>query len=170
MTRSLALAGGLAALLSSCAAAPCLASADPAILVPWGDALIAAAQGLTAFLVPLVITAATAALARIAGPVRVLITASLVERLVRNVADYAVNAVAGAVRGRTLAVPVGSMVIAQAVQRALDQAPGWLVRAAGGIEGLAEKVFRALPLDAEATAGNTLAPAIDAVKARTPPA
>ena len=51
---------------------------------------------------PLAITAATAALARIAGPLQVLITTTLVERLVRNVGDYAINAVVGAVRGRTL--------------------------------------------------------------------
>jgi hypothetical protein len=53
-----------------------------------------------------------AALARIAGPLRVLITASLVEHLVRNVGAYAVNAVAGAAQGRTLTVPMGSVVIA----------------------------------------------------------
>ena len=157
---------GLAALLSSCAASPCMASpTDAAILLPWGDGAIALAQLITAVLVPLAITAATAALARIAGPLQVLITTSLVERLVRNVGDYAVNSVAGAVRGRTLSVPVGSAVIARAVQRALDQAPAWLATAAGGAEGLAEKVFRSLPLDEEATAGNTLSPALDALRA-----
>ncbi|KQP12994.1 hypothetical protein [Methylobacterium sp. Leaf93] len=158
--------GGLAALLSSCAASPCMAvTAEPALLLPWGDAVIALAQVITAFLVPLAITAATAALARIAGPLQALITTSLVERLVRNVGDYAINAVAGAVRGRTLSVPVGSAVIARAVQRALDQAPAWLLKAAGGAEGLADKVFRSLPLDEEATTGNTLPPALDALRA-----
>ncbi|WP_018045770.1 hypothetical protein [Methylobacterium sp. 88A] len=156
---------GLAALLSSCAASPCMASpTDATVLLPWGDGAIALAHLITAFLVPLAITAATAAVARIAGPLQVLITTSLVERLVRNVGDYAINAVAGAVRGRTLSVPVGSAVIAQAVQRALDQAPAWLVTAAGGAEGLAEKVFRSLPLDEEATTGNTLPPALDTLR------
>lgn len=51
--------------------------------------------------------------------------------------------------------------IARAVQRALDQAPAWLIRAAGGGEGVAEKVFRSLPLEAAATAGNTLQPALE---------
>ncbi|TXN19221.1 hypothetical protein [Methylobacterium sp. WL19] len=157
---------GLAALLSSCAASPCMASpTDATVLLPWGDGAIALAHLITAFLVPLAITAATAAVARIAGPLQVLITTSLVERLVRNVGDYAINAVAGAVRGRTLSVPVGSAVIAQAVQRALDQAPAWLVTASGGAEGLAEKVFRSLPLDEEATTGNTLPPALDTLRA-----
>ncbi|WP_019906426.1 hypothetical protein [Methylobacterium sp. 77] len=167
MKRRFFILGGLAAILSSCAASPCMASpAEPVILLPWGDALIAVAQGITAILVPLAITAATAATARIAGPLRILITTALVERLVRNVGDYAINAVAGAVRGRVLSVPVGSVVIARAVQRALDQAPAWLVTAAGGVDGLAEKVFRSLPLDEDATTANTLARALDAVRAR----
>ena len=41
------------------------------------------------------LVAVTAAAARIAGPLRIFVTTALVERLVRNVADYAVNAVAG---------------------------------------------------------------------------
>ncbi|MBD8904463.1 hypothetical protein MBTS_19825, partial [Methylobacterium bullatum] len=74
---------GLAALLSSCAASPCMASpTDATVLLPWGDGAIALAHLITAFLVPLAITAATAAVARIAGPLQVLITTSLVERLV----------------------------------------------------------------------------------------
>lgn len=91
----------LAALTGPCAAA------GPAIVLPWGDALAEAIQALGAVLVPLAATAAVAALARLTGPLRVLVTSTLVERLVRNVADYGINAVAGAVRGRTLTVPVG---------------------------------------------------------------
>lgn len=82
-----------------------------AVLLPWGDAAAALAQGIGSVLLPLAITAVTASVARLAGPLRVLITAAVVERLVRNVGDYAVNAVAGAVRGRTLSIPLGSAVI-----------------------------------------------------------
>ena len=139
-----------------------------AILLPWGDLVSGAVQGLGSVLVPLAATAALAALARLTGPLRVLVTTTLVERLVRNVGDYAVNAVAGAVRGRTLTVPVGSTVIASAVQRALDQAPGWLVRAAGGVDGLGEKVFRSLPLEEAATEANTLLPALRAMRMQRP--
>lgn len=151
------------AVLGAGAILPCAANPlEPAasVVLPWGDAAVALAQTATSVLLPLAIAAATAAIARIAGPLRVLLTATLVERLVRNVADYAVNAVAGATRGRTLDIPVGSAVIAGAVQRGVDQAPGWLIAAAGGPEGLAGKVFRSLPLDPEATAANTLVPAL----------
>jgi hypothetical protein len=89
---------------------PCAAEAAT-VALPWGDAAASAVQALGNVLVPLAATAAMTALARLTGPLRVLVTTTLVERLVRNVGDYAVNAVAGAVRGRTLTVPVGSRVI-----------------------------------------------------------
>ena len=156
------------ALVLALVSTPCAALDPASVVVPWGDAVAVAAQAVTGLLLPLAVTAATAALARLAGPLRTLVTATLVERLVRNVGDYAVNAVAGAVRGRTLSVPVGSAVIARAVQRGLDEAPAWLVRAAGGREGLAEKVFRSLPLAEEATLANTLRPAVEAARAGRP--
>ncbi|KQT71481.1 hypothetical protein ASG51_11180 [Methylobacterium sp. Leaf465] len=102
----LALLAVAAASVAGASAAPSAAPATAAVTVPWGDALAAAVQGIGSVVVPLAVTALTAALARIAGPVRVLITASLVERLVRNVGAYAVNAVAGAAQGRTLTVVV----------------------------------------------------------------
>ncbi len=159
-----------AALLASLAAAPHAARAADAgaVVVPWGDALVAASQAAMTLLLPLAVAAVTGAVARMAGPLRLLITTALVERLVRNVSDYALNAVAEAARGRTLTVPLGSAVIARAVQRALDQAPAWLVRAAGGPKGVAEKVFRTLPLDAAADADNTLAPALRALAPSSP--
>lgn len=103
------------ALVLTLVSTPCTAAGlDPAsVIVPWGDTVAVAAQTVTGLLLPLAVTAVTAALARLAGPLRTLVTATLVERLVRNVGDYAVNAVAGAVRGRTLSVPVGSAVIAR---------------------------------------------------------
>jgi hypothetical protein len=162
-TASLALALALAAPSAASAASP-----TAAVTVPWGDALAAAIQGIGSVVVPLAVTALMAALARIAGPLRVLITASLVEHLVRNAGAYAVNAVAGAAQGRTLTVPVGSLVIAGAVQRGLDAAPGWLIQAAGGVDGLGEKVFRSLPLAEEATVANTLVPALRAARMPRP--
>lgn len=153
-------------LLLGCCCAPAHATPLPvvdaaALVLPWGDAVVALVQGLSALLMPLLVAAFAAGLARFGGPLRLLVTDALVERLVRNATDYALNAVAGAVRGRRLTVSVGSAVIARAVQRALDQAPGWLIRAAGGGEGVAEKVFRSLPLEAAATTGNTLEPALE---------
>lgn len=157
--------------LSGCVpahAVPLPATDAAAFVLPWGNAVLALAQGLATLSMPVVAAGVAAALARFGGPLRLLVTDALVERLVRNATDYALNAVAGAVRGRRLTVSVGSAVIAQAVQRALDQAPAWLIQAAGGGEGVAAKVFRSLPLEAAATAGNTLEPALDRVLRRGP--
>ena len=153
---ALAAPAGLCALLA--ASGPARAVEAASVAVQSGDAVVAGAQATATALLPVAVAAATAAAARIAGPLRFLVTASLVDRLVRNATAYALNAVAGAVAGRTLTVPLGSAVIARAVQRALDQAPAWLIRAAGGPQGLAEKVFRSLPLEEAATAANTLPP------------
>ncbi len=155
--------------LAACApahAVPLPVAETTALVLPWGDAVLALAQGATALLTPVLVAALAAGLARFGGPLRLLVTDALVERLVRNATNYALNGVAGAVRGQTLTVPVGSAVIAGAVQRALDQAPAWLVRAAGGGEGLAGKVFRSLPLEEAATVGNTLEPALDRILER----
>lgn len=157
-------------LLAPQACSPAHAVDAAAVVVPWGDGLVALAQAFTALATPVLAATVAALIARIAGPLRLLVTDALVERLVRNATDYALNAVSGAVRGRTLTVSLGSAVIARAVQRALDEAPGWLIRAAGGGEGVAAKVFRALPLEAEATAANTLRPALDRVLGSVPPA
>lgn len=163
----LAAALAIAVLMSGCVCAAAAEAASDGLVLHWGDAAAAAAQGLASLLLPAAIAAATALVARLAGPLRFLITNTLVERLVRNASDYAINAIAGAVRGQTLSVPLGSAVIAKAVQRALEQAPSWLVAAAGGRAGIAEKVFRALPLEEAATAANTLKPALQSARRGT---
>ena len=95
------------------AAAAHPATEAAALVLPWGDAVLALAQGLTALLTPVLVAALAAVLARIGGPLRLLVTDALVERLVHRATDYALNAVSGAVRGRTLTVAVGSAVIAR---------------------------------------------------------
>lgn len=133
------------------------------VVVPYGDWIVAAGQAFTAVLLPVLIGYAVTALWRVAPWLQMFISTQLVERLIRNAADYALNSVQGAAKGRALSVDVGSVVIQRAVQRAVDQAPGFLVAKAGGAEGIAEKVFRILQLDDKATAANTLAPAIAAI-------
>ena len=61
---------------------------------------------------------------------------------------------------------IASAVIAKAVQRALDAAPSKVIAAAGGPQGIAERVFRTLHLEEGATAANVLAPALAAIPDR----
>ncbi len=69
-----------------------------------------------------------------------------VELLLSNAIGYGLNAVAGAVKGKTLDVDVGNQVLAAALQYAVDNAPGWLQSWAGGPEGLAKKIWARLNL------------------------
>lgn len=69
-----------------------------------------------------------------------------VELLLTNAINYGVNAVAGAAKDKVLEVDVGNKVLAQALQYAIDNAPGWLQTWAGGPEGLAKKIWGRLNL------------------------
>lgn len=155
MIRSLA----LAILLS---AGTAQAAEAPAVVLPWGAWLVTFAEALQTVLSPLLVALVTGLLARFMPLASYVVSRSVVEGMVRRVTDYALNAVEGAAKGQVLSVPVGSAVIAASVQRAADTVPGFLIRAAGGLPGLAETVFRRLDLEPGATAANTLAPALDA--------
>ena len=169
-TAAAAIACSLA--LASCAGSAALAAEavitapTTAVVVPYGNWIVEVGQTLSSVLIPALVALIMGVVGKLYPFLRLFVSASLVERLVRNVTDYALNAVAGAVKGQTLTAPVGSAVIAKAMQRAVDQAPAWLVQTAGGPAGIAEKVFRLLKLDDSATAANTLAPAIQALPAK----
>jgi hypothetical protein len=76
------------------------------------------------------------------------------EQLLAKAVDYGINAVAGATKGKTLTVNVGNAVVANAVQYAVDNAPGWLVKWLGGPEAIAAKIIARLNLE-EAAAVTT---------------
>ncbi len=172
MLRQLALAATLACavLVPLLVPRPVLAAGvatlgDKAVLVPYGDWIVGLGDTLGGVLVPVLAAALLWSLRTYMPVLGLFASQALVERLVRNAADYGLNAVAGAVKGRVLDVPTGSQVIAKAAQRAVDQAPAWLLETAGGPAGIAEKVFRSLPLAENATAAAVLAPALRAIRA-----
>lgn len=89
---------------------------------------------------------------------------SRVQTLVDNAVNYGVNAVADAVKDKTLTVNVGNQVLAEALQYAVDNAPAYLLSWAGGKDGLAKKIWA--KLDLEPGADSTALPGI--VAATTP--
>lgn len=145
---------------------PALASAQAGgVAIPWGDWLVGLLQPVSAVLVPPVAAAAvTAGIARVAPWAASLLTRERVEAAIRAGAEYGQNAVAGAARGRTVSVDLGSAVVAAGVRHVVATAPAHVVRSAGGAEGVAARIFRALPLDPQASAGNVLAPALRALR------
>lgn len=155
----------LAGLALACAALLSAAFADgpahaTAVAIPWGDWLVAALQPASAVLVPVAATAVTAGVAKIAPWAASVLTRQRIEAAIRAGADYGQNAVAGAAKGRALSVDLGAAVVAAGARHVLDTAPARVVRRAGGAEGVATRIFRALPLDEQASAESVLAPAL----------
>ncbi|QGY05686.1 hypothetical protein MMSR116_30155 [Methylobacterium mesophilicum SR1.6/6] len=131
-----------------------------AVSVPWGDWLVALLQPVSAVLVPIAAAAVTAGVARVAPWAASVLTRDRVEAAIRAGAAYGQNAVAGAAKGRTVSVDLGAAVVAAGARHVLATAPARVVRRAGGPEGVAARIFRALPLDPQASAANVLAPAL----------
>jgi hypothetical protein len=141
---------GLAALACAAFFMPSLAIAaeGTTVTIPYGDYLIELAHvvgSLAVALFPL-------ALALIPAPVRLVVSAVFGEQLIRNARDYALNAVEGAAKGKTLTIDVGNQVLAQAVAYAVREGAPWLVRWLGGPEGIRKKLFRLLDLEEQASA------------------
>ncbi|MHB2211709.1 hypothetical protein [Methylobacterium sp. CM6257] len=130
------------------------------VTVPWGDWLVALLQPVSAVLVPLAAASVTAGIARVAPWAASVLTRDRVEAAIRAGAAFGQNAVAGAAQGRTVSVDLGSAVVTAGARHVLATAPAHVVRTAGGIEGVAARIFRALPLDPQASVANVLAPAL----------
>jgi hypothetical protein len=147
---------------------PALAGDSPAasLTLPWGDWLVALLQPASAVLVPLAAAAVTAGIARVAPWAASVLTRDRVEAAIRAGAAYGQNAVAGAAKGRSVSVDLGAAVVAAGARHVLATAPAHVVRRAGGVEGVAARIFRALPLDPQASAANVLAPALTELRDR----
>ena len=71
-------------------------AADAAVILPWGDWLVALAQTLQAVLSPMLIALVTGLIARFAPLLGYVVSRGMVEGMVARVTDYALNAVEGA--------------------------------------------------------------------------
>ncbi|MCJ2027527.1 hypothetical protein [Methylobacterium sp. J-067] len=154
------------ALLS--AAGPAVAASPETAALPWGDWLSAALSASSSALVPVAAAAVTAGIARTAPWASSILTRERVEAAIRAGVDYGQNAVSGAMRGRSVAVSVAPAVVAEGTRHVLATAPARVVRGAGGAEGVAARIFRALPLDAQGSAETVLEPALRLLKADPP--
>lgn len=153
----------LAALALVCACVPALAAevVKTSVDLPWGDWITAVLQPAAAILVPIAAAAVTAGVAKISPWASLVLSRQRVQSAIQAGADYGINAVSGAVKGKTLTVPVGSAVIAEGVQHVVNTTPAKVVNKAGGAEGIAKMIFRALPLDEHASIQTVLKPALD---------
>lgn len=134
------------ALLAAAMISPAFA-ADTAVTVPWGDWIASAASHSAEILVMIGLWM----LRRLPGQVVAVLQMVRADQLLERAVDYGINAVAGAARGRSLTVDVGSEVAAQALRYAIDNGPGWLVSWMGGEEGVRQKIIARLELVSDAS-------------------
>jgi hypothetical protein len=103
----------------------------------------------------LIFAAVMFALRQLPAQVYAVIVSMRADQLLQKAIDYGINAVQGAIKGKTLEVNVGNKVLAEAVQYVLDNAPAWLQAWMGGPEQIVKKIFARLNLVPEASAPDT---------------
>lgn len=132
------------------------------VTLPYGEYIAGIQAGLTTLLTVI----ATALLAWLPLPIRWAVNLYGVDKLVKDAVGFAVAATPGASRDAKLQVDVGSKVLARALQKAIDDGAPRLIKAAGGIEGLQEKILAQMNLHPDVTAKEVAAatPATPALK------
>ncbi|MCJ2037080.1 hypothetical protein [Methylobacterium sp. J-068] len=168
MIWALALACLLIAVLAPVLAFAADAAPAGALVIPWGTWVLELAHIASAILVPLAVTYLGLLLKRASPFLSAFFTNALIDRMVNLAVDFALASIEGAAKGRTVSVAVAPALVTLGAQRALDSTLPWIVARAGGVQGIAERVFRRLDLDPAASAENTLAPALDALAAGVP--
>lgn len=143
---ALAFAVVLGIVIRSPASAAELAPSDSQVLIPYGALIdqlavpiFAALTGIVAFLIR-----------KLPAAAKSWIDTLRVEQLLDRAIAYGINSVAGAARGKTLAVNVHLPVLAYVLRYALDRMPAALLKWIGGPTSLAEMIWSRLDVDPSA--------------------
>jgi hypothetical protein len=130
----------LAALAHACVASPAFAAelstiGDKAVILPWGDWLVALAVSLRepilTILLPIIAAYIIQAIRKVYPWAALLLSQRRVEMMLEAGVGYGINAVQGAAKGKTLSVNVAVPVIAKGTQYVIDTAPR-VIKTAGG--------------------------------------
>ncbi|WP_455987527.1 hypothetical protein [Methylorubrum extorquens] len=166
----------LAALALACVASPAMAAevatvGGKAVILPWGDWLVALAVSLRepilTILLPIIAAYIIQAIRRVYPWAALFLSQRRVEMMLEAAVGFSLNAVNGAAKGKTLSVNVAVPVIAKGTQYVIDTAPPAVIKAAGGADGIAARIFRKLDLDDHASEAAVLVPAQEQVAAGT---
>ena len=126
--------------------------------LPWGAWVAAAMPSVASVAVTILGGIASAALAKFAPWATLFISQKRIEATIQTGLDYGINAVQGATKDAKLTVPVGSQVLAVALQRIIDSTPAKIIDAVGGPAEIAKRLFRAMHLDENSSAAQVLEP------------
>lgn len=136
---------------------------DKAVILPWGDWLVALAVSLRepilTILIPIIAGYAIQAIRKVYPWAALFLSQRRTEMMLEAAVGYGLNAVNGAAKGKTLSVNVAVPVIAKGTQYVIDTAPPAVIKAAGGADGIAARIFRKLDLDDRASEQSVLVPA-----------
>ncbi|MBB2965086.1 hypothetical protein [Methylobacterium sp. R2-1] len=166
----------LAALALACVASPALAAevatvGDKPVLIPWGDWLVALAVSLRepilTILLPIIAAYIIQAIRKVYPWAALFLTQKRVEMMLKAGVGFGLNAVQDAAKGKTLSVNVAKPVIAKDTQYVIDTAPPAVIKAAGGADGIAARMFRKLDLDEHASEQAVLIPAQEQISTGT---
>jgi hypothetical protein len=144
---------------------------DKAVILPWGDWLVALAVSLRepilTILLPIIAAYIIQAIRKVYPWAALFLSQRRVEMMLEAAVGFGLNAVNGAAKGKTLSVNVAVPVIAKGTQYVIDTAPPAVIKAAGGADGIAARIFRKLDLDDHASEAAVLVPAQEQVAAGT---
>lgn len=134
------------------AAGIALAAEAPGVTIPWGDWVSAAAASMGETILMLVLSVVAWMSRKLPAGVSAMLKTKQVEQLLQRAVDYALNAVAGAAKGKTLDVNTGNEVLNVALAYAVDRAPAQLIAWLGGPEALQHMILARLQLGEDASA------------------
>lgn len=129
---------------------PVSPGASPHITIPYGDWVAQIAEIVSALLVPVLLAVVSRLAYVLPAPITAAINTSRVEQLLDKAIGYAMNTVAGAAKGKSLDVNVGSQVVAEAVNYALQQGPSKLIVWLGGQDALIRMILARINLNQSA--------------------
>ena len=174
LMRCVGIAAVLAVLLLGTGAHPALANvaqtvAQPAtdtavVTIPYGSWLTSAAAGIQEIVLSVIMAVIAFACRRLPAAVGAVIKGLLTQQLVERAIAFGVSTVAGATAGKTLSVPVGNAVLANALNYVVSHAPGWFLTWAGGEQAIRDHIIALLPMEEAAS----LAPATSTAIAAQP--
>lgn len=139
------------------------------MLIPWGDWLVALAislrEPILTILLPIIAGYIIQAIRKVYPWAALFLSQRRVEMMLEAAVGYGLNAVQGAAKGKILSAKVAVPVIAKGAQYVIDTAPPAVIKAAGGADGIAARMFRKIDLDDSASEANVLVPAQERIGA-----
>lgn len=129
---SMALLGVVLSCLPALAQSP----TDTHVSLPVGDWLTALGE----WIAPLVGIAALWLIRKLPAQIAGILMTMRADQLLEKAVAYALNAVQGAAKGKSLDFSTGSKVADEALQYVVTNAPGWLISWLGGPDAIRQKI------------------------------